>query len=201
MTFYKVTGPKGESVHGGTGSWPLPRGARPGKFLTVEGEIRACHRGLHFCREDQLLDWLGPAVWEFEPRGEIIDAGGKLVCAKGRLVRRCDGWNERTARLFAIDCAARALNHEKRAGRTPDRRSYEALKVARRFADGNATSVELAAARDAVWAVSAAARDAAWAAASAAAWAAQAAAQAAASAAERKWQAKRLFEYLEGRRG
>ena len=206
MTYYKVTAKDGRAFHGGSGKWPLPSGKRPGKFLTVKGEIRACSRGLHFCREDQLVEWLGPVVWEFEPRGEIVDAGNKLVCSKGRLVRKCDNWNERTARLFAIDCAARTLNREKRAGRTPDKRSYDALKVARRFANGEATSAELAAAwaaaRAAAWDTARdTARDAAWAAAWAAAWnAAGAAAGAAAWAAERKWQTKRLMEYVEGRR-
>ena len=149
--YYKVTGEHGKAYHGGRGSWPLPSGKRPGKLLTVEGEIVACSRGLHFCREDQLLEWLGPVIWKFEPSGEIVDAGNKLVCAKGRLVARYDGWNERTARLFAVDCATRALNREKKAGRTPDKRSYDALKVARRFANGEATSAELAAAWAAAW--------------------------------------------------
>ena len=179
MTYYKVTGPKGEACYGGSGSWPLPSGARPGKFLTVDGKIAACHRGLHFCREDQLVEWLGPAIWVFEPRGEIVDVGNKLVCGKGRLVSHCSGWNERTARLFAVDCATRALNREKRSGRTPDKSSYDALKVARRFANGDATSDELAAAGDAAWH----------------------AAGAAAGAAERRWQTKRLFEYVNGERG
>ena len=188
----------------------MPSGKRPGKFLTIEGQIRACSCGLHFCREDQLLEWIGPVVWEFEPRGEIVDAGNKLVCAKGRLVRRCEGWNETTARLFAIDCATRALNREKKSGRTPDPRSYEALKVARKFAKGEATYDELSAAESAArlaaesaaWlAAWLAARSAAESAARLAAWlAARSAAESAAESAEVKWQRKRLMEYVEGRR-
>ena len=180
--YYKVTGEGGIAFHGGRGAWPLPSGKRPGKFLKVDGKIVPCRSGLHFCREDQLLNWLGPVIWEFEPRGEILDAGDKLVCEQGRLLSRCDGWNERTARLFAVDCATRALNREKKAGRTPDKRSYEALKVARRFANGDASVDELAAAGAATWD---AARAAAW---------------DAAGAAERRWQTKRLMEYVTGAR-
>ena len=75
-----------------------------------------------------------------------------------------------------------------------DKRSTDAIDVARRHADGLASDSDLAAARDAAWAAAsaaAAARDAAWAAASAAAWAAArdaawAAASAAAIAANRQ---------------
>jgi hypothetical protein len=117
--------------------------------------------------------------------------------------------NDKTQRLFAIWCARHTPMHD---GRTigallTDPRSVAALEVAERFAYGNATTEELAAAwaaagdaaraaagdaardaawaaawaaaRDAAWAAAgAAARDAAWAAAGDAAWAAAGAAQA-----------------------
>ena len=71
--------------------------------------------------------------------------------------------NDRQRRLFAADCAERALLREREAGHEPDPRSWRAVEVARRFANGNATAEELsaawAAARDAA---RAAARDAAW---------------------------------------
>jgi hypothetical protein len=91
-------------------------------------------------------------------------------------------------RLFACDCASRALKRTAKAtGKPSDPRSLEAVKVARRFARGRATIQELNAARDAAWAARAAAWDeawdAAWAAAGAAAWAARAAAWDAARAA------------------
>jgi len=87
--------------------------------------------------------------------------------------------NDKAQRLFAIWCARRTPMHD---GRTTsvlltDPRSIEALEVAERFAHGNATKEELAAAGDAARAAArAAARDAARAAAGdaarAAAWAA-----------------------------
>ncbi len=82
-------------------------------------------------------------------------------------------------RLFACRCADRAFRTERVAGREPDERSVNAVRIARRFAAGKATDTELAAA----WAAAGAA---AWAAAGAAAGAAaRAAARAAAGAAAR----------------
>ena len=117
----------------------------------------------------------------------------------------------RILRLLACDCAERAL---KKCGDNPDPRSINAVKVARRFANGNATEEELAAARAAAgyaagYAAGAAARAAARAAAGAAAGAAARAAArdaagaaawdaaGAARAAENKWQLKRLKKITE----
>ena len=90
--------------------------------------------------------------------------------------------SDRTMRLFAVWCA-RQVQHL-----MADKRSIDALDVAERFANGQATLAELdaagAAAGDAAWAAARAAGDAAWAAARAAAGAAaRAAAGAAAGAA------------------
>jgi hypothetical protein len=98
----------------------------------------------------------------------------------------------RELRLLACDFAERALKREQKAGREPDARSWAAIKVSRRFADGKATAEELAAAR----AAGDAAGDAAGAAARAAAWAAEAAAGDAAGAAESRWQLNRTIEVL-----
>ena len=70
---------------------------------------------------------------------------------------------DRELRLFAVWCA-RQVQHL-----LTDPRSVSAIDVAERYANGEATDEELAAAGDEAWA---AAWDAAWAAARAAAWAA-----------------------------
>ena len=80
-------------------------------------------------------------------------------------------------RLLACKWARVALDAERAVGREPDPRSWAAIDVGERFARGEATAEELAAARAAAWAAASAAawgaaRDAAWAAASAAASAA-----------------------------
>jgi hypothetical protein len=64
---------------------------------------------------------------------------------------------ERELRLLACDFAERALKREQKAGREPNARSWAAIKVSRRFADGKATAEELAAAEAAAWAAGAAA--------------------------------------------
>jgi len=95
--------------------------------------------------------------------------------------------DEREQRLWGCDCAERALLRERDAGREPDPRSWEAVRVSRLYADGEATLEEL----DAAWS----AWHAAWDADAAARAAADAAAWVAADAAEREWQLAHLVEY------
>jgi len=80
----------------------------------------------------------------------------------------------RALRIFACDCADRALSRVE----NPDARSVDAVRVSRLYANGDATTEQLAAARDAAWV---------------AAWAA-------ARAAELEWQIAHLIEMLEATR-
>jgi len=122
--------------------------------------------------------------------------------------------DEREVRLWGCDCAERALEHEREAGREPDPRSWEAIRVSMLYAVGEATSEELrlasAPARDAArdayrgasWPTVRAAWSA-WDAALGAGWDASADAalafdRDAARAAEREWQLARLVEYARG---
>jgi len=216
---YKVLNDDGAPIYG-TGTWHLPRGKRPGKWMPpIKGELEPCKNGYHLCRRGGLIQWLGPAIFEAESDGEIVETRDRVVARQARLIRRVDAWNERTARLFAADCAERVLPIFE-AACPDDDRPRRAIEVARRYANGRATGEEmrvaataagaatLSAAGDAAWAAWAA-RDAAWAATWAAKYAAWVAAVAAKVAAgdtardardtERAWQADRLFEYLEGR--
>ena len=90
---------------------------------------------------------------------------------------------DKDIRLFACDCAERVLPLYE-TNYPNDNRPRQAIETARRFANGQATLAELAAARDA-------ARVAAWAAAGATA----------ARVAERQWQKERLLELLNSKRG
>jgi hypothetical protein len=212
---FKVLNEHGRPHNGGTGDWPLPSNGKPGKWLRVEGDLVPCENGIHLCRPDQLVEWLGPTIWLAEAGKERIDAGDKIVVRRARLLSKVEAWDDKSARLFAADCAHRALMRERRAGREPDKRSWDAVRIARNYARGKATAEQRAAAWAAAWA---AARDAAWAAAWDAAWAAAGAAagdaagaaagDAAGAAAgdvtsmylrtraERQWQTKRLMRYL-----
>jgi hypothetical protein len=183
---FKVLNGDGTCYNGGNGSWPLPTknpdgSWTPGEWMpAIQGDLSPCENGYHLAREQDLLSWIGPAIFEAEYRGEMIEAGDKVVVREARLLRRL-GWNERTARLFACDCAERVVHL------CDDPRPRRAIAVARRYAGGEATAEELVAARAAAWdaarTAARAARDAAW---------------DAARDAEQKWQAARLMEYLNG---
>lgn len=170
-TLYKCLGPERTACNGGTGQW-FP----PGEWMPpVEGELEPCWNGYHLCEWKDVLSWLNAELYEAEYRGESVKASDKLVVREARLTRRCEWWNERSARLFACDCAERALPIYEKAY-PGDTRPRHAIEVARLFADGKATADQLAAAG-----------------AAGAAWAARAAG--AAWAAERSWQLKRLAWY------
>jgi len=180
VRYFKVLNADRTPAHGGTGKWKA-RGWMP----TIPDPI-PCQRGWHLCREQDLVFWLGEAIWEAEPGDVIIEHGSaatnnsKVVTERARLLHRLP-WDERTARLFAADCAEHVAKHADPATRKVIRAT---LRVVRRYVDGQATDVELDAARGAAWAAAEAAWDAAE-----AAWDA-------AGAAERRWQTRRLMTYL-----
>jgi len=219
ITLYKVLDVDGSALHGGLGKWHLPRGKMPGKWMPLITDIAPCRRGYHLSRgAGQLLLWLGPVIWEAEARGACVQDRGGIVVGQARLVRRCEHWTERTARLLAADFAERVLPIYERV-HTGDDRLRTAIETARRYARGDATRDDLCAAGAAArasakhcapaWAPAraawAAAGDAAWAAwaatcatAGATAGAAIMAARATVSATERRWQARRLRKLLRG---
>jgi hypothetical protein len=192
---YKVLNEDGTPFWGGKGKWHLPNGNEPGKWMTPIKDLLPCKRGYHVLKPEQLIDWLGPAIFEVEVRGAQIWENGKGVVEQARLVRRLK-WNKQIERLFACDRAESVVHLAK------DERSVNAIRVSRRFAFGLASEEELAAANAAAWAAWDVARGAAW-----AAWAAWDASRSARTAiwaaawdasASLDAQTKRLFEYLNG---
>lgn len=205
QTYYKFLSPGRMAPYVDGFQWP-----EPGVWLEVSGPLVPCENGLHVLRWDQLIYWAEPELWTVEvDESEVIDHGNKVVVRRACLVSQVDAWTERTAREFACDCAERVLPIFERE-RPDDDRPRRAIEVARRFARGEATDSELAAAwaaaRAAAWAAArSATRSAAWAAtrsatrpsAWSAAWAAASpAAGAAAGAAERDWQHRHLASLL-----
>ena len=186
---------------------------RKGSVLRENRPLVMCEIGLHASLRaiDALMYAPGPVVCRVELRGERLDASDKS-CASERKVTAI---SDATAVLheFACCCAGNALQHERKAGHEPDQRSWDAIRVKRRWLHGDATDEELSAAsaaasaaarsaaRSAAWsaarsAVWSAARSAVWSAASAAAWEADWAAASAAAweadwaAASRLWEAR-----------
>jgi len=177
--YYKVLNEDRTSCNGGHGRWT------PGRWRSVRGPLVPCQHGLHVCTRDQLINWLGPAIWEAEVDGETVDAGDKTVARRARIVRRLDNWNETTARLVMADWAEHVLP----LAEADARETLECvIYTVRAYVLGGATQDELDAARDAAWmAAGGAAKDINW----DATWAA-------ARASERKWQTERLWQYLNG---
>lgn len=117
----------------------LPKGGKPGAWLpTLPGGTRAltpCEYGYHFCTSEQMIDWLDDQLYEVEPGRATIDSGDKCVATRIRFLRHVETWNERTARLFAADCAERILPIYERAypeGNAP----RSAIEAARAYANG-----------------------------------------------------------------
>jgi len=150
----------GRSCNGGEYTWSLPTKDDDGEWTPgewtepIEGDLEACESGYHLADETQLIQWLGKEIYEAEAEGAFND-GDKWVARRARLIRKIETWNDRSARLFAVWCARQSL----KLIDEPDPRSVAACDVAERYANGEATAEELAAARDAAWA---AAWDAAW---------------------------------------
>lgn len=100
-------------------------------------------RDLDAC--DEALAWIERTpgepedLWAACPRGDWMI--WLLVAA---------GYDERTLRHIACDCAEEVLHIYEQAHPT-DRRPRDCIAVARRYADGEATDDELIAAREVVW--------------------------------------------------
>ncbi len=217
MTFYKALDARGRSTHGGSFQWSLPSGDGPGDWTPTINDVAICERGYHVVNLSGLLGWIAPRIFVAEMRGARVRQVHKWAVSAVRLVRET-AWTERSARLFAADCAERVLPIFERA-RPGDDRPRRAIAAARAYARGKIDAAVSAAAWDAARAaaradaraaVSAAlsaavrdaVRDAASAAVSAAAWdASRDAAWDAARAAERQWQVRRLRRYLVGELG
>ncbi|MCX7335491.1 MAG: hypothetical protein NTV85_28585, partial [Hyphomicrobiales bacterium] len=154
MRAWKFTA-AGGTTYGGF-RWPLPTADGPGVWVAFAGEEALTEgdlcsgRALHATDAAHLITWLGAEMYELEideSRG-IVVGPNKIGFRRGRLVRRIEMWNDRTARLFACDCAEDVLP----LARPEDRDTLAAtIAVARRYADGEATQEELDAAGDAAW--------------------------------------------------
>ena len=181
MKYYKVLGKDGEPCNGGAGKYFLPTKKKDGSWKAgkwmpkIEGDLVPCENGYHLCRPQDLVHWLGEEIYEAEYRGARIDDDNKIVVSQVRLLGKLETWTERTAREFACWCVRNTpIGKGKTTWSLLGTESKSAVVVAEKYAAGNATIEELAAAWAAAWdAAWAAARDAARAAAWAAAWAAQ----------------------------
>ncbi len=178
--FYKVLNLDG-SARIGTGCWPLPTDNKPGKWISIKGKIIPCQNGLHLCRREDLIYWLGPAIYLAEYQGIRIGENNKIVVRKARLISKFETWNRKNINLFAQDCVKQAKRYAAAAADVANAVAY-AYAAANRAANATADAAD-AANRAAYAAANAATNRAANAAAADAADAANAAADATAYAA------------------
>jgi hypothetical protein len=80
---------------------------QPAEWLDAGG-ADPCRVGIHACRVRDLPYWLAAELWEIELDGAVVEQERKLVAPRGRLVRRIDRWNEKTAAAFRAWCVTRA---------------------------------------------------------------------------------------------
>ena len=145
MTLYKVLAENG-SARMGTGKWHLPKGNRPGKWMPpIEGPLMPYANGYHLCRRQGLVKWVGSKIHVAEYRGEMVEADNKVVVRDARLIRSIPTWNERTAGLFACDCAEHVLHLFERSN-PGDSRVRNAIEISRKVANGDLPKTELIAA-------------------------------------------------------
>jgi hypothetical protein len=158
MKLYKTLDEQGHSYHATSGQWALPVKNSDGTWTAGDwmtagdGKIIPDRNGFSLYPEGDLVRWLGPVLYEAEYRGEKTECDHQIIVREARLLRRLDGWNERTMRLFACDCAERALSTWERANPNDDK-PRRTIEIARRYADGQATQSELCAAWEAAWEV------------------------------------------------
>jgi hypothetical protein len=86
-------------------AWPLPDHG-PGAW--VESELATCRSGIHACRPVDLPYWIAPLLYEIELDGPVEEQALKIVAARGRLIRRVNGWDDVTRAGFSQMCIARA---------------------------------------------------------------------------------------------
>jgi hypothetical protein len=164
MKYYKVL-KDNQSCSSGSFDWTpyLPHDDHPGEWTPVINNLEVCSTGYHGTDADHIVGFIhGNQLFEVEALDpEWHEDKDKFVCKSMRLVRKIDTWNDKTLRLFACWCVRQFWEL------LTDERSRNAVEVAEKFANGEATSEELVAARDAAWdaagdAAGDAARDAAW---------------------------------------
>ena len=161
MTFYKFLNPKGRCVYT-NGVWHLPENGKPGRWMPKTGPVEECKCGYHIVNKSHLIHWLAPELYEVETRGGVTIYGDKCAVRQARVIKRVESWNEKTAALFAADCAEAVL-HIFESKFPNDYRVRECIDATRGFVHGDVTQADLHFARAAAWdAARAAARAAAW---------------------------------------
>lgn len=148
-TYYKCLDAGGVAPFSGF-AWPLPTRRpdgswEPGAWVRVRSRLEPCVRGLHACTIGQLPRWLSDDLYylEYKPGTKVLTYRETCIGTTARLTAPVETWVPATMRLFACDCAERAVT----ALASEPAPLLAALGVARRYADDAAGAADLAAAR------------------------------------------------------
>jgi len=124
------------------GTWK-PGKWKPGKWTwALRDSLDWWDDGVFLCHKHELIDHLGPVLYEAESHGEYVDYQYRPVYKKIRLLRQVETWNERTMRLFVCDCVEHAIDLCEQWGKFyfAARRWIESI---RQFANGKLSNTEL----------------------------------------------------------
>ncbi len=87
---WKVLGASGEAVHGGSGTWLLPRGDEPAGWMpTIKGRLKACELGYHLTPKPIYFYIPGSRVFEAEWQGDVDDTQAEIPNSPKIAVREC----------------------------------------------------------------------------------------------------------------
>ena len=116
--------------------WRRPSDQGPGDWMPAyEGALEPWKNSYALCRgAEQLLKYLGPEIYVAEVDGEVIEDENKIHARRARLLART-AWDERSARLFAIECAERVLPLYEKVNPQDDR-PRRGLGAARAYVGG-----------------------------------------------------------------
>ena len=88
MKLYKFLNEDGTTPQG-YGKWKFPDGEYHW-MPEIEGKLIACENGYHLLREQDLVEWFGPVLWECEYRGELLEHDNKVVVRQARLIKQVE---------------------------------------------------------------------------------------------------------------
>ena len=107
---YKALSPNMATIYGNGMTYEL------GKWYEVDGEIKPCKNGFHFCRKlediQEYYDLFHSRLFEIEADGKIMEASNtKMVCSKIRLVREIlpEKWQTEKNLLKILKVDGRAI--------------------------------------------------------------------------------------------
>ena len=134
-----------------------------GQTLEVTGTLEPCTWGLHGCtKPNDCINYLPKSetlyVCLVRLHGNILSENDKIVASRRTVFAMANIGN--VFKLWGIWCAGQALKNELKCGRTPDKRSIAAVKIARQHLAGKASLEDLSAARSAARSAESAARSA-----------------------------------------